>query len=67
MFNAHAYAVFASVVLGSGSSPWPTVSFLRLWLSGAILAMFLGMLCPLPLGLPLVGLGMLALGFSRKS
>ena len=39
---------------------------LRLWLSGAILAMFLEVPCPLPLGLPFVGLGTLALGFSGK-
>ena len=41
--------------------------FLRLWLSGAGLAMFLDVPWPLPLGLPLVGLDMLALGFSGKS
>ena len=41
--------------------------FLCLWLSRAILAMFLDMPWPMPLGLLLVGLGTLALGFSGKS
>ena len=40
---------------------------LHLGLSGAVLAMFVGVPCSLPLGLPLVGLGTLALGFSGKS
>ena len=40
---------------------------LRLWLSGAGLAVFLNVPWPLPLGLPLVGLGTLALGLSGKS
>ena len=62
----HAYAVFVLGVLGSGSFSWPTTGFLRLCLSGAGLAVFLDMLWPLSLGLPLVGLGMLALGFSGK-
>ena len=35
----------------------PLQVFLRLWLSGAILAMFLDVPWPLPLCLPLVGLG----------
>ena len=41
--------------------------FLHLWLFGAILAMFLNVPWPLPLGLPLVGLGKLTFGFSGKS
>ena len=40
---------------------------LHLWLSEAILAMFLDVPWPLPFGLPLVGLSTLALGFSGKS
>ena len=41
--------------------------FLRHWLFGAGLAVFLDVPWPLSLGLPLVGLGMLALGFLGKS
>ena len=41
--------------------------FLRLWLSGAGLAVFLNMLWHLPFGLSLVGLGTLALDLLGKS
>ena len=40
---------------------------LRLWLSGAVLTMFLNVPWPLPLGLPLVDLGTLAFGLLRQS
>ena len=39
---------------------------MRLWLSGASLAVFLDVPQSLPLGLPLVGLGTLALGLLEK-
>ena len=44
-----------------------TQVFSHLWLSGAILTMFLDVPWPLSLGLPLVVLGMLALDFLGKS
>ena len=67
IFNAYEYAVLSHLCRVLGLPLGLPQVFLCLWLSGASLAVFLDVPWPLPLGLLLVDLGMLALGFSGKS
>ena len=67
IFNAYDYAVLSQLCQVLGLLFGLLRVLLCLWLSEAVLAMFLNVLWLLPLGLLLVGLGTLAFGLSGKS